>query len=122
MLNRSLLFQGEVDGADDQFGAHIIIRQAAIAKIEGIQVTKMGQQGQIGKYPIHFHRMYDARGKNVYVRNSAAHHNFQRCYVLHDTQGVVLTNNIGYNTNGHMYFLVGILILPIVVVVVRDIS
>jgi cell migration-inducing and hyaluronan-binding protein len=39
----------------------------------------------------------------------AVHHNFQRCYTIHHTDGLVMQRNIGYKTKGHCFFLEGIL-------------
>ena len=38
--------------------------------IEGVQFQLMGQQGNIGKYPLHFHICGDTKGRSVVRRNS----------------------------------------------------
>lgn len=43
-------------------------------------------------------------GAGFYVRDNSMHDNFQRCVVIHDTMGIAVQNNVGYNTNGHSAF------------------
>lgn len=86
----------------------------------------MGQQGTLGRYPVHFHLSQDATGS--YVKKCAVHHSNQRCYVVHGTWNLLIDGNSGekvnsspsyqthtlkmigfnvlaYKTKGHCYFL-----------------
>ena len=92
-------------------------------RIDGVEFTRMGQTGVVGRYPVHFHLMGDKVGQNNYVKvtcihacvdqcmltlrpqRCSIHDNFQRCLVVHDTNGVLLENNVAYSTIGHCYFL-----------------
>lgn len=102
LLKRNIVVQGEnVTGS--KFGAHLMFIGNAAVKIDGIEVRGAGQAGILGRYPIHFHFGYDA-GSGSFVRNSAVHHSFQRGFVIHRTNNLVISNNVVYDTVGHQYF------------------
>jgi hypothetical protein len=65
----------------------------------------LGQKGVMGRYPIHFHFGRNSIGLGNYAQDNSIHDNFQRCLVIHNTDGILIKNNVGYNTNGHCYFL-----------------
>eukprot|EP00004_Rigifila_ramosa_P012202 TRINITY_DN262_c0_g1_i1.p1 TRINITY_DN262_c0_g1~~TRINITY_DN262_c0_g1_i1.p1 ORF type:complete len:1255 (+),score=271.83 TRINITY_DN262_c0_g1_i1:3-3767(+) len=105
LLTRNIVVRGDDSSMDDGFGGHFMMRAVATAHISSVEFTRMGQRGVLGRYPVHFHLMDDARGKDISVTNCAIHHVFQRCLVLHDSSGVLVQNNVAANTTGHCYFL-----------------
>ena len=74
-----------------------------MSKLSGVEFTRMGQTGLMGRYPVHFHLVGNAKG--AYVKNSSVYDSYQRCYTLHGTFGMLLENNVAYNSVGHCYFL-----------------
>jgi len=98
---------GEVEGETDKMliGGHLIVylTPGVAQTFEGVEITNFGQQGNLGKYPIHFHLCRDVDGskvsKNV-IRNSN-----QRCLVIHGTHNVTIYDNVAVNTFGHCYIL-----------------
>ena len=70
LLTRNIKFKGEdpVNSEDADHGAHIYIVGSDInmvhARIENIELTEVGQAGQVGRYPIYF--------KNVGVQNESS--------------------------------------------------
>eukprot|EP01080_Neovahlkampfia_damariscottae_P008139 gene8139-12600_t len=119
LLSRNFVFQGDESSNDSKNGGHIIIRPAKIARFQGVELTRMGQMGTLGRYPIHFHWTGDKIGhsNDFYVQHSSVHHNFQRCIVIHNSNGILLKeigfdnlfftkiNSVGYDTFGHCFFL-----------------
>lgn len=71
--------------------------------IEGVELYRMGQTGQLARYPWHWHLFGDATGS--YVKNSSVHDSFQRAYTIHGTQTALLEKNVAFNIIGHAYFL-----------------
>ncbi|XP_050412508.1 protein DDB_G0287365 [Patella vulgata] len=70
----------------------------------------MGQQTEIGHYPVHFHICHDLDGvgnysKPPFFRYSSIHHSFSRCVTIHGTHGVTVLDNVCYDALGHAYFL-----------------
>ena len=74
-----------------------------MSKLSGVEFTRMGQTGLMGRYPVHFHLVGNAKG--AFVKNSSVYDSYQRCYTLHGTFGMLLENNVAYNSIGHCYFL-----------------
>jgi len=106
LLSRNVLISGETDDEEDRFGGHIkAFRGFGDLRIRGAELTKMGQYGIVGRYPIHWHMAHSVEDKDTYARENSIHDVFQRCITVHGTHGVRVENNVAYNTFGHCYFL-----------------
>jgi hypothetical protein len=60
-------------------------------------------QGELGRYPIHFHLCRNVRG-SVVSKNSIRFSN-QRCVVVHGTHNLTVSQNVAFDTVGHCYVL-----------------
>jgi len=108
VLNRNIVFQGDASSDTSQFGGHIMLRPGPRAEIKGIELTRMGLAGIMGRYPIHFHVWGEKAFENVgnyFVNDSSIHHTYQRCIVVHDTNGLTISGNICFSNKGHQFFL-----------------
>ena len=106
LLTRNIKIQGEVDHENDTYGGHIKAYEGhKTYRIRGAELTKMGQQGIKGRYPIHFHMNKNVDAERTYAKENSIHHVFQRCITVHGTHGTMIENNVAYNTFGHCYFL-----------------
>jgi G8 domain len=104
LLTRNILIQGDQASQKQGFGGHIIVSKGGIARLEHIEVTRMGQRAIAGRYPIHWHMARDD-GKNSYLKNASLHHLYNRCVTIHSTNNLVIRNNVAYDTTGHCYFV-----------------
>ena len=84
-------------------GGHVMVHHNGYANIDSVEFYKMGQAGIKGRYPFHWHMVGDASGQ--FIRNSAIHHSFQRCIVVHRTSNARVQNNVCFNFKGHGIFL-----------------
>jgi hypothetical protein len=110
LLTRNVVFKGDDDTVADEFGGHMLMRNVAIAKFSGIELYQMSQKGIVGRYPLHWHLLNPTdtirpSDKRMYFRNSAVWRCYQRTVVVHDTNGVLIQNNVAYKNGGHMFFL-----------------
>lgn len=94
------------------FGGHIIVDGSTgtnpQGRFSGVELFRVGQTNVLGRYPVHFHMIGDVTSNNYtnhYVQDSAVHDSYFRCYAIHGTQGVKLSENTAYNAIGHCYFL-----------------
>ncbi|XP_033758561.1 cell surface hyaluronidase-like [Pecten maximus] len=122
LLSRNIIIEGAVNSFCpsvnencktynyDTFGGHIkAIKGFVNMHIEGAELRNMGKQTDLGNYPIHFHMCEDVDGDDYpnppYIRENAIHHTFARCLTIHGTHGVMVMDNVAYESIGHCYFL-----------------
>eukprot|EP01125_Pyxidicula_operculata_P001595 TRINITY_DN11443_c0_g1_i1.p1 TRINITY_DN11443_c0_g1~~TRINITY_DN11443_c0_g1_i1.p1 ORF type:complete len:1291 (-),score=304.46 TRINITY_DN11443_c0_g1_i1:59-3931(-) len=105
LLTRHIVIQGDPSSVQSEFGGHFMIRRVQSIHLRGVEFTRMGQLGILGRYPVHWHLMGSLIGLGFYARDLAIHHNFQRCFVIHASDGLLVKDNIGYDTRGHCFFL-----------------
>jgi hypothetical protein len=104
LLSRNVLIQGGTD-ANVWHGGHFVVHHTpgVVQWIEGIEFRNMGQQGKLGRYPIHFH-FCDDSSKSVIAKNTIRRSN-QRCVVVHGTDNLEIRENVAYDTKGHCFML-----------------
>jgi hypothetical protein len=87
-----------------RFGGHMMFMPGTRVELQNIEVTQLGQQGVLGRYPVHWHLNQDT-SRGSFIRNSSVHNNFQRGVVVHQSNGIGVDANVIYNTPGHAVFL-----------------
>ena len=102
LLSRNIVFDSEVE---DRIGGHFwIFKTPGVQQtIEGIEIRNFGQQGNLGRYPIHFHYCGDVSGA-VVARNTIRGSQ-QRCVVVHGTDNLVIEENVAFDSKGHCFML-----------------
>ena len=102
LLSRNILFEGGVD-TKSRHGGHFMVfhTPTIVQKINGVEFRNFGQQGVLGRYPIHFHHCGDVTG-SVVSKNSIRKSN-QRCIDVHGTDKLKIQENVAYDTKGHCY-------------------
>jgi cell migration-inducing and hyaluronan-binding protein len=86
-----------------RIGGHIMIMKGAYGYVDSVELDRMGQMGEMGRYPFHWHRAKNVNGQ--YIRNSSIVNSYQRCVTIHGTSYARVINNVCYNHFGHGYFL-----------------
>jgi G8 domain len=87
-----------------RFGGHMMFMPGSTVRLQHIEVTELGQQGMLGRYPIHWHLNQDA-SSGSFIKHSSIHDTFQRGLVIHQSNGVRAENNVIFNIPGHAVFL-----------------
>ena len=81
-------------------GGHTIISHTQTPQfIQGVEFNGLGQQGRLGRYPVHFHMCLDHAHSTVSkntIRNSK-----QRGINIHGTTNLKIQNNILHSITGH---------------------
>ena len=104
LLSRNVTFEGEEQSSAQGFGAQIMVMDGATARLSGVELQRVGQAGQLRRYPIHFHMLRDA-GAGSYLAGSSIHHSNNRCATIHGTNHVRVTGNACFDHKGHGIFL-----------------
>jgi cell migration-inducing and hyaluronan-binding protein len=103
MLSRNIKIQASEDAEKTYFGGHIMAMAGSRMYVSGVELTRMGQNMHLARYPIHWHILGDGQGQ--YIENSAIHDTYSRCVTVHGTNNLRIQNNVTYNTVGHCYFM-----------------
>jgi hypothetical protein len=108
-LSRKIIFEAEGDGPSDGdiplHGGHLMIFHTpdVAQRLEGVEIRNFGQQGNIGRYPIHFHMSNRVTGS--IVRKNVIRESKQRCVVIHGSHDVTVEDNVAFDSYGHCYML-----------------
>jgi len=103
MLSRNIKIQASEDAEKSYFGGHIMAMAGSKMYVSGVELTRMGQNMHLARYPIHWHILGDGQGQ--YIENSSIHDTYSRCVTVHGTNNLRVENNVTYNTVGHCYFM-----------------
>lgn len=78
LLSRNIVITGVSETGDARFeGGHFVLHQTAAPQaIHGVEFWRMGQQGRLGRYSMHWHVCGDTQGKSV-VRKNSIHDSLQ---------------------------------------------
>jgi len=68
------------------------------------EFDKLGPKGVLGRYPIHFHHLKDT-SRGIEVIGNSITNSDNRWVTIHDSNGVLVKNNVGYISRGHGFFL-----------------
>jgi len=88
------------------FGGHVqVMTVGAIGRFSGVELYRMGQTNQLGRYPLHFHLLNQTNNGSAFGQDCSVHHSFFRCYVIHGTHGALYTQNTAYDAIGSCFYL-----------------
>lgn len=100
-----------IDFGSNGFGGHIMIMRdnlagepAGIGRFSNVELSKLGQQGGLARYPMHWHKCKDLT-EDQYVLNSSIHDTFNRAVTVHGTDNANVSDNFAYKNSGHAIFL-----------------
>lgn len=121
-LTRNIVIQApnDSDFTTNGFGVHTMVMQGGRYRWQGVEVVRGGQQGFVGRYPIHWHMMSynmpngmslpsdgtfigDISGQ--FIRGCSIRDSSQRAIVVHGTCGAVVDDNVAYNITSNAIFL-----------------
>ncbi len=103
LLSRNIVIQGDSASLTGGFGGHLMVIQGAVARVEGVELTRMGQKKQLARYPMHWHMAGNVDGQ--YFKNNSVWKTFNRCVTVHGSNNAQVSNNVCYDNIGHAYFL-----------------
>lgn len=102
LLRRDVVFYAEETSDAHWIGGHLIIYVTphVVQTIQGVRFENSGQEGVLGRYPIHFHLCGDT---NSLVSKNVIYDSNQRCIFVHNTNAVRVDDNVAFKTRGHCY-------------------
>ena len=103
--------------AGNYYGGHTIARQGFMSyKVQGVEFFQLGQGGQKGRYPVHFHMARKTLQPTPtgadptpeplnYLKDCSIHDSMTRWVTVHATEGMYVARNVGYKSIGHGFYL-----------------
>jgi cell migration-inducing and hyaluronan-binding protein len=104
LLSRNIKIQASEDAEKTFFGGHIMAMVTSKMYVDGVELTRMGQNLELARYPIHWHLVGEG-GAGQYLVNTAIYDTYNRCVTVHGTNDLKVENNVTYNTVGHCFFM-----------------
>jgi hypothetical protein len=104
LLTRNVKIQGDPTSELDSWGAHTMVAFGGVYRVENAEFFRCGQQGEMSRYPIHFH-VSQEWGRLSYAKFNSIHHSFQRAIAIHGTDYLTVKGNVGFDIVGHMFFI-----------------
>jgi hypothetical protein len=104
LLSRNIVFEGGADKVDQHGGHFMVMNTPKVPQtLVGVDFKNFGQQGTLGRYPIHVHFCGDLTG-SIVAKNTIRQSN-QRCIVVHGTDKLLVQENVAFDTKGHCFML-----------------
>jgi cell migration-inducing and hyaluronan-binding protein len=103
LLTRNIRIQASDDAERSYFGGHIMAMAGSRMYVSGVELSRMGQNMHLARYPIHWHILGEGQGQ--YIENASIHDTYSRCVTVHGTNNLRVENNVTFNTVGHCFFL-----------------
>ena len=102
LLRRDVVFFSEEHPDANHLGGHLIVFHTpdVVQTIQGVRFENSGQEGVLGRYPIHFHICGDTHSL---VSKNVIYDSNQRCVFIHSTNSVTVDDNVAFKTRGHCY-------------------
>ena len=72
-------------------------------RVEGIELTRMGQMLRMARYAMHWHLCGDMAGN--YIKHNSWYDNYQRVITTHGTANATMFDNVAHRTFGHGFYL-----------------
>jgi len=110
LLTHNVRIEGDQQSSATEQGAHVMFMKehccttAGRGRISNVQMRRMGQKQQLGKYPVHWHMVVD-EGQGQYLRSSSICESYNRAITVHGSNYVEVEDNVCFNVMGHAVFL-----------------
>lgn len=100
LLSRNVIFSSE----DEDNRGSVNFFHGSTGYIKYAQFDHLGPKEVLGRYPIHFHHLKDS-SRGIEVIGNSITHSDNRWITIHDSNGILVKNNVGYISQGHGFFL-----------------
>ena len=110
LLTRNVKIQGDAASETAGYGGHMMVMRTGSpgghgsAYVSGVELYRMGQKSELGRYPMHWHVMLD-EAQGQYITDSSIHESYNRAVTIHGTDYLRVERNVAYRNLGHAIFL-----------------
>jgi hypothetical protein len=82
-------------------GPQVVASRSSSLNLQYIEIDFGGHLEQLGRYPIHFHRVWNTPGQ--IVRGCSITRSKNRCITIHSTNNVLIEENVCFDIIGHAF-------------------
>jgi len=100
LLSRNVIISSD----DEENRGSVNFFHGSTGYIKYAQFDKLGPKEVLGRYPIHFHHLKDS-SRGIEVIGNSITNSDNRWITIHDSNGIIVKNNVGYVSQGHGFFL-----------------
>jgi len=100
ILSRNVIISSE----DEDNRGSVNFFHGSTGYVKYAQFDKLGPKEVLGRYPIHFHHMKDS-SRGIEVIGNSITNSDNRWITIHDSNGILVKDNVGYISQGHGFFL-----------------
>ena len=121
LLSRNIMLTTDIAGVDERalepritdrfngtgsgrFFAHAMYMHTGLGDCQYVEFKYMGHAERLGLYPLHLHLMADTSIGKV-IRGNSFWYSGNRAVTLHETIGVLLEDNVSFNSAGSSFFV-----------------
>ena len=84
--------------------AGIMFHQGSVGGLSYVELSHLGGKDVLGAYPIHFHHAKNTMNGTL-IQGVSIWDSNNRFLTIHDTDGIVVRDSVGYKSIGHGFFL-----------------
>jgi len=99
-LSRNVIFQSD----DLNKRGSVNYFHGSNGYVKFAEFTNLGPKNVLARYPLHFHHMQET-SRGIVVEGNLFTNSDNRWLTIHDSNGIIVRNNVGYNSIGHGFFL-----------------
>jgi len=100
LLSRNIIISSE----DEENRGSVNFFHGSYGYIKYAQFDKLGPKEVLARYPIHFHHLKDT-SRGIEVIGNSITYSDNRWITIHDSNGIIVKDNVGYISQGHGFFL-----------------
>ncbi|MBL4576644.1 MAG: hypothetical protein JKY51_11225, partial [Opitutaceae bacterium] len=106
-LSRRLrIISADVSPSETNHRAHTIYLEGSHISLRSVEFKNLGPRGKLGRYPIHWHHARSTQdtleGSSIW---QSVDEGSNRFVTMHIVSGVRVSNNVGYRSQGHGFFM-----------------
>jgi G8 domain-containing protein len=115
LLSRNIVVEGtlvtcpDATGPSDRYAGHVKFHivapddPAPIVHLSWVEFRNLGNEAEMGNYPLHFHQIGDLSAS--FVDSCSLHHCFNRGLAIHDSQNLRVTDTVAFDSVGHLFYM-----------------
>jgi hypothetical protein len=104
ILTRNVVITSDPSNPPGARGVGVAYMPSSTGSLSYVEFSHLGVQGVLGKYPVHFHHVKHGMA-GALIEGLSIWDSLNRFMAVHDTDGLIIKDCVGYESIGHGFFL-----------------